>query len=172
MWWRRSWFSLNGTIGIHGQKRGRSPTPLSSSAPANRSVHHAVKGRKRHIVTDTLGLMLFVLVHGADVPDRDGAPALLKAIRHRFPWLRHLFATSSPMAATLATSCALRSRATATGPLRSSSDPTLPRASSFYRAGGLLNEPSPGLAAAGISLRTGRQPSRAPPHGHSSPASG
>src|SRR3982751_5332205 len=50
------------------------------------------KGRKRHIVTDTLGLMLFVLVHGADVQDRDGAPALLKAIRHRFPWLRHIFA--------------------------------------------------------------------------------
>src|SRR4051812_26532602 len=50
-----------------------------------------VKGRKRHIVTDTLGLMLFVLVHGADVQDRDGAPALLKAIRHRFPWLRHIF---------------------------------------------------------------------------------
>ena len=24
--------------------------------------------------------------------DRDGAPALLKAIRHRFPWLRHIFA--------------------------------------------------------------------------------
>lgn len=44
-----------------------------------------VKGRKRHIVTDTLGLMLFVLVYGADVQDRDGAPALLKAIRHRFP---------------------------------------------------------------------------------------
>jgi putative transposase len=51
-----------------------------------------IKGRKRHIVTDTLGLMLFVLVHGADVQDRDGAPALLKAIRHRFPWLRHVFA--------------------------------------------------------------------------------
>ena len=35
--------------------------------------------------------MLFVLVHGADGQDRDGAPALLKAIRHRFPWLRHIF---------------------------------------------------------------------------------
>jgi len=51
-----------------------------------------IKGRRRHIVTDTLGLMLFVLVHGADGQDRDGAPALLKAIRHRFPWLRHIFA--------------------------------------------------------------------------------
>jgi len=51
-----------------------------------------VKGRKRHIVTDTLGLMLFVIVHGADIQDRDGAPDLLKAIRFRFPWLRHIFA--------------------------------------------------------------------------------
>ena len=31
-----------------------------------------IKGRKRHIVTDTLGLMLFVIVHGADIQDRDG----------------------------------------------------------------------------------------------------
>jgi putative transposase len=36
--------------------------------------------------------MLFVLVHAADVQDRDGAPALLQAIRYRFPWLRHIFA--------------------------------------------------------------------------------
>jgi putative transposase len=50
------------------------------------------EGRKRHIVTDTLGLMLIVLVHGADGQDRDGAPALLTAIRHRYPWLRHIFA--------------------------------------------------------------------------------
>ena len=51
-----------------------------------------IKGRKRHIVTDTLGLMLFVLVHAADVQDRDGAPDLMQAIRYRFPWLRHIFA--------------------------------------------------------------------------------
>src|SRR3954465_13571565 len=51
-----------------------------------------IKGRKRHIVTDTLGLMQSLLVHGADVQDRDGAPALLRAIRYRFPWLRHIFA--------------------------------------------------------------------------------
>lgn len=51
-----------------------------------------VKGRKRHIVTDTLGFLLFVLIHGADVQDRDGAPAVLKTIRRRFPWLRHIFA--------------------------------------------------------------------------------
>ena len=36
--------------------------------------------------------MLFVVIHAADIQDRDGAPDVLKAIRHRFPWLRHVFA--------------------------------------------------------------------------------
>lgn len=31
-------------------------------------------------------------MHGADVQDRDGAPELLKSIRTRWPWLRHVFA--------------------------------------------------------------------------------
>ncbi len=51
-----------------------------------------IKGRKRHIVTDTLGLLVGLAVHGADIQDRDGAPAVLKSIRHAFPWLRHVFA--------------------------------------------------------------------------------
>jgi transposase len=51
-----------------------------------------VKGRKRHIVTDTLGLLVGLIVHGANIQDRDGARALLRAIRQAFPWLRHLFA--------------------------------------------------------------------------------
>ena len=51
-----------------------------------------VNGRKRHIVTDTLGLLIAIMVHGADIQDRDGAPGLLASIRKAFPWLRHLFA--------------------------------------------------------------------------------
>lgn len=51
-----------------------------------------VKGRKRHMLTDTLGLMLVMIVHGADIQDRDGAPDVLAFARHRFPWLRHVFA--------------------------------------------------------------------------------
>jgi putative transposase len=51
-----------------------------------------IKGRKRHIATDTLGFLLLVLVHAADIQDRDGAPIVLKAMRYRFPWLRHIFA--------------------------------------------------------------------------------
>ncbi len=51
-----------------------------------------VNGPKRHIIVDTLGPMAGHMVHGADVQDRDGAPDLLKSIRHRWPWLLHVFA--------------------------------------------------------------------------------
>jgi transposase len=51
-----------------------------------------VKGRKRHILTDTSGFLIFILVHAADTQDRDAAVDVLKAISQRFPWLRHVFA--------------------------------------------------------------------------------
>ena len=51
-----------------------------------------IKGRKRHIVTDTLGLLVGLAVHGADVQDRDGAPDLLRSISAVYPLLRHVFA--------------------------------------------------------------------------------
>lgn len=54
-----------------------------------------IKGRKRHILTDTLGLLIGLIVHSADIQDRDGAAAVLKSIRHSFPWLRHVFADAA-----------------------------------------------------------------------------
>ena len=51
-----------------------------------------VKGRKRHISTDTDGFRVHTLIHSADTQDRDGAPMVLKDIRYSFPWLRHVFA--------------------------------------------------------------------------------
>src|ERR1700739_43551 len=50
------------------------------------------KGRKRHIVTDTLGLLLGAQVHSADIQDRDGAVPLLTALMTPFPRMRHIFA--------------------------------------------------------------------------------
>ena len=44
-----------------------------------------IKGRKRHIVTDTLGNMLEGVVHGADVQDRDGAPGLIERSCDAYP---------------------------------------------------------------------------------------
>lgn len=51
-----------------------------------------MKGRKRHILTNTIGLPVDMIVHQADMQDRDGAPALLEKVRSAFPWLRHVFA--------------------------------------------------------------------------------
>ncbi|WP_426000818.1 IS5 family transposase [Caulobacter sp. DWR1-3-2b1] len=51
-----------------------------------------IKGRKRHILTDTGGLLVTARVHTADIQDRDGAPGVLTSIRASFPWLRHVFA--------------------------------------------------------------------------------
>ena len=51
-----------------------------------------IKGRKRHILTDTCGFLVHAVVHAADIQDRDGAPLVLSAIIKSFPWLRHVFA--------------------------------------------------------------------------------
>ncbi len=51
-----------------------------------------VNGRKRHVLVDTLGLLLRAIVHPASIQDRDGLAALLIRIRGRFPWLDLLFA--------------------------------------------------------------------------------
>jgi putative transposase len=42
------------------------------------------KGRKRHIIVDTLGLLLGVVVHSAGIQDRDGAKLVLEKIKGLF----------------------------------------------------------------------------------------
>ncbi len=65
-----------------------------------------VKGRKRHIVTDTAGHLLGLDVHPADRQDRDGAMAVLTSIWTLYPWLRHLFADGAYAGDKLATALA------------------------------------------------------------------
>jgi putative transposase len=50
-----------------------------------------IKGRKRHILVDTEGLVLEAKVHGANVADRDGTKLLLECTENRFPRLKHLW---------------------------------------------------------------------------------
>jgi hypothetical protein len=38
-----------------------------------------IKGRKRHILTDTCGYLVYTVIHGADIQDRDGAPLVRKS---------------------------------------------------------------------------------------------
>ena len=54
-----------------------------------------MNGRKRHIVVDTLGLLLTVLVHSADIQDCHAAAAVLWRLRGRFPRLRLIWADAS-----------------------------------------------------------------------------
>lgn len=51
-----------------------------------------IKGRKRHIVVDTLGLLLKAEVHSAGIQDRDGAGLVLDKITNRFPFLEKIVA--------------------------------------------------------------------------------
>ena len=53
-----------------------------------------VNGRKRHIIVDTTGLLLAVLVTGAHVQDRDGGRALIWAVRQCFPGISLIWADS------------------------------------------------------------------------------
>jgi putative transposase len=83
---------------------GRKPSPTaavidSQSAPTTESggprgfdAGKRVHGRKRHIITDTNGLLLAVHVHPANVQDVHGAVPLLERLRTKFPKLRHVFA--------------------------------------------------------------------------------
>ena len=51
-----------------------------------------MKGRKRHIVVDTLGLLLAVAVHPANIQDRDGAKLVLECLLGQYPRLKVIWA--------------------------------------------------------------------------------
>lgn len=50
-----------------------------------------IKGRKRHLLVDTLGLVLGAMVTPASVPERAGAQGLLEATLGSLKWLRRLW---------------------------------------------------------------------------------
>src|SRR6266404_6829210 len=53
-----------------------------------------IKGKKRHILVDTLGLLLHAIVHPADIQDRDGGVLVMSTLFGMFPFLKKLFVDS------------------------------------------------------------------------------
>ena len=49
-----------------------------------------VSGRKRHIITDTMGFILALVIHPADIQDRDGAKLVLKEMQYKYPLLKKI----------------------------------------------------------------------------------
>lgn len=70
----------------------QSARTTESGGPRGFDAAKRVKGRKRHIVTDTQGFLLALLVHAANLQDNHGAVPLLASLRRTFPKLRHIFA--------------------------------------------------------------------------------
>ena len=82
------WISL----GVMWRSADRFPCRIASRYTTGYDALSTVKGRKRHIVVDTEGLLLTVLVHAASIQDRDGGADTLKTVRKRFPFLQLIWA--------------------------------------------------------------------------------
>jgi len=60
--------------------------------PSGYDAGKKIKGKKRHILVDTVGLLLHAVVHKADIQDRDGGVLVLETLFGMFPFLKKLFA--------------------------------------------------------------------------------
>lgn len=97
------WEAMNHILVILSREQdGREATPSvgiidsqsvktsENGGPHGYDAGKKIKGRKRHIATDTVGHIVTAVVHPANIQDRDGAPLVAARIRSLFPWLRHL----------------------------------------------------------------------------------
>src|ERR1700731_555127 len=51
-----------------------------------------IKGKKRHILVDTTGLLMHAIVHAADIQGRDGGVMLMATLFGMYPFLLKLYA--------------------------------------------------------------------------------
>lgn len=104
-WCRRGvWGALNDLLRTEARalegKRSRPTAAILDSQSVKSDPHGGkvgydaakrIKGRKRHLLVDTLGLVLGAKVSPANVPEREGAQALLQGSLGAFKWLRRLW---------------------------------------------------------------------------------
>jgi putative transposase len=101
-------FILKGLHAAERKRVGKDPQPTAaimdsqsvknveeSAHPSGYDAHKNLKGRKRHLLVDTLGLPLSVYVTSADVQDRVGAQCLLAGLKPLLPRLRKIWANGA-----------------------------------------------------------------------------
>jgi Transposase DDE domain len=71
------------------EKRGKRGKQF---VPAGYDAGKKVKGKKRHILVGTPGLLLRAIVQTADIQDRDGGVLVLSTLFGLYPFLKKLFA--------------------------------------------------------------------------------
>ncbi len=54
-----------------------------------------IKGKKRHILVDTQGLLIHAIVHAADIQDRDGGALVMTTMFGMYPFLLKLYGVVS-----------------------------------------------------------------------------
>ena len=74
---------------------GNTPCEGGRIDPSGYDAGKKIKGKKRHILVDTLGLLMHAIVHPADIQDRDGGVLVLSTLFGAYPFLLKLFADAA-----------------------------------------------------------------------------
>jgi hypothetical protein len=94
------------------------------------------KGKKRHVLVDTLGLLLHAAVHPANIQDRDGGVLVLSTLFGLYPFLQKLLLMAEIRDLFFKR---LQPKSCLTSNSKSSNAPTRPKGLRFYRDVGLLS---------------------------------
>ena len=105
--WRNdgTWSRINDALRTRVRRRaGRHESPsmgvidsqsvktTEQGGPHGIDAHKKVNGRKRHVMVDTMGMVMAAVVHSAGIQDRDGAKPVLEKLVGKFPRLEEILA--------------------------------------------------------------------------------